>query len=176
MQLMPQPSATCAATCCARTLAAALLVAGLALPMPTVADEISELPPQLAEKVDQAQKACSDFENGQFSLEWGAVSRVDLDGDLQLDWVLNESFFACSSAVSLFCGTGGCVSHFLVGDRVGSLQNEGWQMSDIGPHRVLLADVHGAQCGGIGPNPCVTASVWDAEGGVWRSAGAEWEN
>jgi hypothetical protein len=158
-----------------RTCAAALIAAVIALPMLAVASDISDLPAPLQEKVDQAQKACSDFENGQFPLERGAVKRVDLDGDLQADWVLNEVFFACSSAVSLYCGTGGCMSHFLVGDVLGSLLNQGWDVVDLGPNRVLLTDVHGSLCGGINPTPCVTASTWDAEDGIWRSIAAEWE-
>jgi len=116
-----------------------------------------------------------DFESGTFSLEWGAVVRVDLDGDLYPDWVLNESGFACSSAMSLHCGTGGCLSHFLIGQEVHSLLNQGWDIVTFAPHRVLLADVHGSQCGGINPTSCTVASIWDAEAKRWRSAAAEWE-
>ncbi len=139
------------------------------------AQDLSDLPSQLLEKVEAAQQACSDFENGQFALEFGAVHRVDLDGDYYLDWVLDEVGFACSSAVSLYCGTGGCMSHFLVGDRMSSLLNRAWEMTNIGRDRVLLADVHGSQCGGINPTPCIVASAWDAEEKVWRSTVAQWE-
>ncbi len=139
------------------------------------AQDLSGLPTQLLEEVEAAQQACSDFENGQFALELGAIHRVDLDGDIQRDWVLDEVGFACSTAVSLYCGTGGCMSHFLIGDRMFSLLNQGWDMANIGPFRVLLADVHGSQCGGINPTPCVVASVWDSDEMVWRSTGAEWE-
>ena len=139
------------------------------------AQDLSDLPSQLLEKVEAAQQACSDFENGQFALEFEAVQRVDLDGDIYRDWVLNEAGFACSSAVSLYCGTGGCMSHFLVEDRMFSLLNQGWDMANIGPFRVLLADVHGSQCGGINPTPCIVASAWDPEEKVWRSTVAQWE-
>lgn len=175
MQLISRSRTARASAWIVRAFAAALLAVGLAPPMPAIASEILELSELLQEKVDQAQQACSDFENGQFSLEWGAVTRVDLDGDLKVDWVLNETFFACSSAVSLYCGTGGCMSHFLIGDQLGSLLNQGWEMSDIGRHRVLLAEVHGTQCGGINPTPCVTASTWDKEEKRWRTTSAEWE-
>ncbi|WP_162798521.1 hypothetical protein [Sulfitobacter sp. SK012] len=67
------------------------------------------------------------------------------------------------------------MSHFLIEDHVATQLNQGWEMATIGPYRVLLADVHGTQCGGINPTPCFTASVWDADESVWRSAGAEWE-
>jgi len=176
MQLIQVSSAACATAGTVRTCAAALIAAVIALPMPAVASNISDLPAQFQEKVNQAQQACSDFENGEFALEWGAVARVDLDGDLRPDWVLNEASFACSSAASLYCGTGGCMSHFLVGDVLASLLNQGWDVVDLGPNRVLLTDVHGSQCGGINPTPCFAASTWDKEGGAWRSTSAEWEN
>ena len=136
---------------------------------PGQAHDLSTLPNPLAEKVEAAQKACADFENGEFVLEWGAVSRVDLDGDLRPDWVLNDSAFACSSAASLYCGTGGCESHFLVGDTVISLLNQGWDVVTFGQNRVLLTDVHGSRCGGINPTPCVEALAWDRETKAWRS-------
>ena len=133
------------------------------------AQDLSILPKSLAEKVEAAKKACADFENGQFALEWGAVSRVDLDGDLRPDWVLNDYGFACSSAASLYCGTGGCESHFLVVDTVTSLLNQGWDVVTFGRNRVLLIDVHGSRCGGINPTPCVEALTWDQEAKAWRS-------
>ena len=142
---------------------------------PAVSADVSQLPPLLQEKVEAAEKACAAFEDGEFDLEWGAVVRVDLDGDRYHDWVLNESGFACSTAASLFCGTGGCMSHFLVQEELHSLLNQGWDVVDLGPDRVLLADVHGSQCGGVNPTPCVSASTWDTEEKRWRTTGAEWE-
>lgn len=156
------------------TVALSLIAAAICTG-PAIAQDWSELPQQLLEKVEAAKRACSDFENGQFALEFGAVQRVDLDGDIYRDWVLDEAGFTCSSAVSLYCGTGGCMSHFLVEDRMFSLLNQGWDMADIGPFRVLLADVHGSQCGGINPTPCIVASAWDPEEKVWRSSAAQWE-
>lgn len=148
--------------------AAFLLVIGL-VASTSAAQELSSLPEGLAYKVEAAREACADFENGQFAMEWGSVSRVDLDGDLRLDWVLDESTFACSTAASLFCGTGGCESHFLVGGTVTSMLNQGWDVLTFGRHRVRLLDVHGSRCGGINPTPCVQSLVWDQEAKVWRS-------
>lgn len=139
------------------------------------AHEAAELPSALQARVDAAAQACADFENGEFVLEAGAIVRTDLDGDLQADWVLNERYFACSSAASLYGGTGGSLSHFLVGDHVTSLLNQGWEMRNLGPNRVLLAEVHGTQCDAVGYTSCVTAAVWDSEASAWRSAAAQWE-
>ena len=152
-----------------------VLLAVATLAFPLYAQDLNELPPALAEKLAAAEKSCSEFDNGTFSVAFGAVKRTDLDGDLQPDWALDEAGFACSSAASLFCGTGGCMSHFLIGDSLSSILNQGWDMTQIGPFHVLLIDVHGSQCGGINPTPCIVAGVWDASENQWRSAAAEWE-
>jgi hypothetical protein len=140
-----------------------------------VAEDLLALPGKLQEKVTAAARACAAFENGDFAMLPGAVVRTDLDGDLRADWVLNERYFACSSAASLYGSTGGTMSHFMVGKHVASMLNQGWEMRFLGTNRVLLAEVHGTLCNAYGYTPCVTASVWDAEAGVWRSAAANWE-
>jgi len=132
------------------------------------AQELAGLPAPLVEKVTAARETCASFDGGEFALEWGAVTRTDLDGDLYPDWALDESGFSCSTAASIYCGTGGCVSHFLVGDVLTSLRNRGWTVATIGRDRVLLTDVHGSRCGGINPTPCFLAHAWDAEDKVWR--------
>ncbi|WP_171233595.1 hypothetical protein [Ruegeria sp. HKCCA4812] len=152
-----------------------VLVSGLVWTSPAVAADVSQLPPGLQAKVDLAARACAEFNDGQFDIAWGAVERVDLDGDLQRDWVLNESGFACSSAASLYCSTGGCMSHFWISEEVHSLLNQGWTVVDFGSQRIVLADVHGSDCEGINPTPCVSASVWDAEAKTWRSTSGSWE-
>lgn len=141
----------------------------LLMPVGVAAQDLSTLPAPLQIKVELARQACAAFERGRFQLDWGAVSKVDLDGDSQMDWVLNESGFSCSSASSLYCGTGGCESHFLIGSTLTSLLNRGWSVVPFGPQRVLLTDVHGSRCGGINPTPCVMALVWDADHKRWRS-------
>ena len=142
------------------------------MPLAASALDLTGLPAALAEKVTAARQACADNGNGEFALEWGAVTRTDLDGDLQPDWVLDESAYACSTAVSLFCSTGGCVSHFLVGDVVASFRNQGWTLVTFGRNRVLLTRVHGSDCGGNSPTPCFVARAWDPEAKVWQSVEA----
>ena len=88
---------------------AALVTALATLPLAANALDLTGLPAALAEKVTAARQACADNGNGEFALEWGVVTRTDLDGDFQPDWVLDESAYACSTAVSMFCSTGGCV-------------------------------------------------------------------
>ena len=58
-----------------------------------------ELPAPLAAELDRARADCAGFEAGQFTLEDGAVSRVDLDGDGAPDWVLYSRFFSWTLAI-----------------------------------------------------------------------------
>lgn len=152
-----------------------MAIAGVVSSTALRAEDISALPQQLQDKISIAKEACAEFNRGQFALEWGAIERVDLDGDLRADWVLNERAFACSTAASIYGGTGGSMSHFLVDGKLKSLMNRGWQAVTFGRDRVVLADVHGSECGGINPTPCVTSSVWDNEVKEWRSTSAKWE-
>ena len=145
------------------------------MPLAASALDLTGLPAALAEKVTEARQACADNGNGEFALEWGAVTRTDLDGDLQPDWVLDESAYACSTAASLFCSTGGCLSHFLVGGVVASFRNQGWTLVTFGRNRVLLTRVHGSDCGGNSPTPCFVARAWDPEAKLWQSVEARTE-
>ena len=153
----------------------AAMVLATSLASSPAAAEIANIPSALQTKIDAARAECASFDSGEFALEEGAVQRVDLDGDNADDWVVNEGRFACSTAASLYGGTGGSMSHFLIGSTLASIQNQGWEITQFGPHTVLLARVHGSNCDGINPTPCVTSSVWDEEAKVWRSASAAWE-
>ena len=151
-----------------------LILLWLSMLMPAAhATDLTGLPQPLADRVAAARQACADVNHGEFALEWGAVSRTDLDGDDRPEWVVDESAFSCSTAVSLFCGTGGCTSHFLVGRVITSLLNQGWTIATFGRKRILLLDVHGSDCGGNSWTPCVVAYTWDAEAGGWRSVSAK---
>ena len=136
---------------------------------------IEDLPFKLKEKIAQAAETGRELDNGEFYLDWGGVVHADFDGDRHPDWALNESSFACSTAASLYCGTGGCMSHFLVGEVMSSLFNQGWEMVSVAEKRYLVANVHHSKCGGINPTPCATISIWDSEAQTWRTAAATWE-
>ena len=148
---------------------AALITALTTLPLAANALDLTGLPAALAQQVTAARQACADNGNGEFALEWGAVTRTDLDGDLSPDWVLDESAYACFTAVSMYCSTGGCMSHYLVGDVVTSFRNQGWTLVSFGRTPVLLTREHGSACGGNSPAPCFGARAWDPEAKAWRS-------
>ncbi len=147
-----------------RFLAAILLIA-----LVPIVRGSADLPAPLAERIDATRKSCHDYREGELDLDRAAVQRVDLDGDGEADWVVDEFAFRCPTAASLFCNTGGCLSHFLVAGKTVSFRNQGWETVGFGRYRVLLLDRHGSDCGGANPTPCVSAHVWDADNGSWRS-------
>ena len=109
--------------------------------------------------IAEARKACEGFENGKFDAG-DAVRQVDLDGDGAMDTVVDESKFSCSSAASMYCGTGGCMLHTIVGDKKNSFQAEGWRMTDWDGRPILLLARDGGWCGGAGSQLCFQAIYW----------------
>ena len=111
--------------------------------------------------VDRAAAACRALDDGEFD-PGNAVSQIELRsqfGSVQAELV-DESAYACSSAASLFCGTGGCMLHVVVEGEVKSWQATGWKLIDWGPDRILLIGRDGGWCGGAGAEVCYEAIVW----------------
>ena len=106
-----------------------------------------------------ARADCESFEGGVFD-PGNAVNAVDLTGDGALDSLVDEGAFSCTSAASLYCGSGGCMLHAVVGDGVTSWQATGWQVIDWGQARILLIGRDGGWCGGIGAEACFEALNW----------------
>ena len=109
--------------------------------------------------ISKAREACESYENGTFN-QGKAVSKIDLTDDGVLDTVIDESQFQCSSAKSLYCGSGGCTLHTIVDDDVWSFQAEGWRMMDWDGRPILLIARDGGWCGGAGAQVCYEAVVW----------------
>lgn len=126
-----------------------------------LAQDIPDLPPSLQTALDTARTECASFENGTLDVPWGAVARTDLTGNGETDIVLDLGKLACSSAASLYCGTGGCTVLFSVGDTVTERLSKGWTVQRFAHLTVVLNQIHGANCGGTNLNPCVEALVWD---------------
>jgi len=113
-----------------------------------------------AKIISEAREACESFENGTFD-DGKAVSKMDLTDNGILDTVIDESKFDCSSAKSLYCGSGGCKLHAIVGDDVWSFQAEDWRMIDWDGRPILLVARDGLWCGGdAGAQVCYEAIVW----------------
>lgn len=109
--------------------------------------------------ISKAREACESYENGTFD-SGKAVSKIDLTGDGNMDTVIDESDFHCSSSRSLYCGSGGCMLHAIVDGEVWSFQAEGWRMTDWDGRPILLIARDGGWCGGAGAQVCYEAVVW----------------
>jgi hypothetical protein len=139
----------------AACLLAAILVSGPAATQP------ADLPTPLLARLDALRADCAGFEGGALTLGEDAISRPDLNGDGNADWALDTHAMTCSSAASLFCGTGGCSVSFMVGDVLTERLAKGWRLVQFGPFPTLLLQVHGTNCGGTNQNTCIEALVWD---------------
>ena len=140
----------------------AFLPLTLALLAPGAA-QAQDLPAALQAEIDTARADCAAFEDGTLEVPWGATTRTDLTGDGAMDLVLDLGQLRCSSAASLYCGTGGCSVLFAVGDTVTRRLSKGWSVERMGPLTVVLNQRHGNDCGGTNLRPCVEAMVWSPE-------------
>ena len=113
---------------------------------------------QTANKIiDTARNACT-LEKGQFNAAQTAVTNVDLNADGKLDEIIDEGKFSCSTASSLYCGTGGCMLHLIVGDRDYRLLSQTWTQADLGKTKIVITAVHWSECNY--KSPCVRVVFW----------------
>lgn len=148
------------------TLCTTLAVAGLCLTGPAMAQDI---PAPFVDLLTKRAADCNHFEFGTMTVEDGALQQIDLNGDGALDHVLDEHHLRCSTAASLYCGTGGCSVSFLVNEALDTRLTKGWQVTAFSPMTVVLLQKHGSDCGGTNVNPCVEALVWDGELNAFNS-------
>ena len=117
--------------------------------------------PQAKQLIDRAAADCQSFENGEFDAG-NAVSAIELSsqfGAVEAE-LIDESQFACSSAASLYCGTGGCMLNLVLDGKMSAWQATGWKLIEWGPDRILLIGRDGGWCGGAGAEVCYEAVVW----------------
>ncbi|MGD9095721.1 MAG: hypothetical protein PVJ58_07410 [Chromatiales bacterium] len=119
----------------------------------------AEYSPAVAEILRKAESQCAGFEGGQFHMEESAVSAHDFTGDGLPEEVVDASQFACSTAASMWGGTGGTLLWVVVDGKPYEFLTHRWRVVDMDGQNVLLLAVHSSQCGDtIGP--CYRALVW----------------
>lgn len=123
----------------------------------------AETPAAIQDLLDRAAADCAGFENGTLHIGKDALARIDL-GTAEPGWALDTLHLSCSSAASLFCGTGGCTVRFAAGPHSTDVLSKGWAVVDFGDRRVVVSQVHGANCGGTNLNFCALAVTLDDEG------------
>lgn len=125
----------------------------------------ADLPKSLRAEIDSAEQMCREIEGGRLELRQGALSIADLTGDGSADdWVLDQAYFDCSSAASLYCGSGGCGIFFAVNGISTATFAQGWALADEQGRRVIWLRIHGSGCGGTNLTACFQKMVWTGQG------------
>ncbi len=114
--------------------------------------------------INTARDECRSLENGTLEVGENAVVEIDLTGDGKANTLIDASEFMCTTAASLFCGTGGCALSAVVDGTPHEFLAKGWRVVKMYDFPVLLLAVHGSECGGSGLRRCIKALSW-SEGG-----------
>jgi hypothetical protein len=109
------------------------------------------------EIIETGRKACI-LEKGMFNVSDEAIKNVDLNADNKPDEIIDEGKFSCSTASSLYCGTGGCMLHLIVDDKDYKLLSQRWALAELGSARVVITAIHWSQCNY--KTPCLRSVVW----------------
>lgn len=121
--------------------------------------------------IEEAREICRSFDNGVLETGSGAISRVDLTGNGKPDEIVDHGEFSCSTAASLFCGTGGCSMTAIADGQPFEFLTKAWKVAVWDGQPILLLVVHGSECGGDNLRRCYRAEVWSENG--FRSVGQE---
>ena len=115
--------------------------------------------PIATEIVQNAKRNCNSFENGVFHSTEQTITLHDFTGDGRPEEVVDASQFSCSTALTLWGGTGGTYLWVIVDNQALEFLAHSWQIVDADGQKVLLLAVHSSECSdSIGP--CYRAFVW----------------
>ena len=125
---------------------------------------VSAAPPtaQVAQLLARAQQDCAG-EQGRFQATPRAVTRRPLSPKGPVAQVVDASQFSCSTAASLYGGSGGTYLWVVVADQVHELLAHQWQWVTLKGRPVLLLAVHHSQCGPPAA-ACYRAVSFEADG------------
>jgi len=132
----------------------ALLI--MLIPCFTLADK---LPTSAAEIIEQAKLECNSLDSGEFHSTDEAVVQYDFTGDGTNEALVDGAQFSCSTALTLWGGSGGTFLWVVAPDATYEFLAHRWKVIDVDGEKVLLLAVHSSQCSDdIGP--CYRAFVW----------------
>lgn len=110
--------------------------------------------------LEHGRAHCRSISDGEFYAEQGAVTQMDITGDGVSDQIVDASKFACSTAVSPYCGTGGCPLTVIINDQPFTFQAQRWKVVHWDEQPVLLLQVPSAACESNNWQPCIKALTW----------------
>ena len=109
--------------------------------------------------IEKAKQDCKGFDNGSFEVTEKAVIFDDITGDGIQEEFVDGAQFSCSTALSLYGGTGGTYLWIVVEGKRHEFLTHKWKIIDFDGQAVILLAVHPYQCSDdIGP--CYRAIVW----------------
>jgi hypothetical protein len=116
-------------------------------------------PPRVTEIIQKAKNECSDFEGGELHVGQQAITYHDLTNDGQPEAIVDAAELSCSTAASLWSGSGGTYLWIIVDGQTYEYLAHKWRVIDVDGHQVLLLAVHFSACGeSVGP--CYRTLVW----------------
>jgi hypothetical protein len=123
------------------------------------------LPKVVQDAVEKNNKECEEGKKPVFKP--GFLTRKDINGDGKPDYILNYDHFQCDDLVSLFCGTGGCLTEIFVTDDdngyvpVWNEMARRIRFAVVSKRPAMLIDLHGSACGRIGAERCAMTLYWN---------------
>ena len=119
----------------------------------------------LANKIiEEARQDCQSFEDGKLTLGENVYTQIDVTGDGKPDEAIDFSEISCSTAASLYCGTGGCSLEVIADGKSTRFLTKDWKVFVWDEQPILMLIVHGSECGGNNLRRCYRATVWTEQG------------
>ena len=120
---------------------------------------VSEVSADQEKIIQNAKNECINASNGEFYMSEQAVTLHDLTGDGKPEKIIDASHFSCSTALSLWGGSGGTYLWVIVDGKKYEFLAHKWKIVEMDDQKVLLLAVHSSECSDtIGP--CYRAFVW----------------
>ena len=133
----------------------AVLFSIIFIPYPLLARELSSS----AAVIERAQQECSSLDNGEFHSSDKAIALFDFTGDGSPEELIDAAQFSCSTAATMWGGSGGTFLWVVAPDKTYEFLAHKWRVVDVDGQSVLLLAVHSSQCSDeVGP--CYRAFVW----------------
>ena len=115
--------------------------------------------PIATEIIQKAKNECDELDDGKFNATEQAITLHDFTGDGRPEEVVDASQFSCSTAVSMWGGSGGTYLWVIVDGKTYEFLAHKWRVVDVDGQKVLLLAVHSSECSDtIGP--CYRSLVW----------------
>jgi hypothetical protein len=144
------------------------LAAGLVMAFVAIGCSAQKLPkkteaealPTATAIMQQAKKDCEKVNGGEFNSTERTVTLHDFTGDGRPEEVVDASQFACSTAASLWGGTGGTPLWVIVDGKAHEFKALQWKVVDSGKKKILKLALNPSECGDSS-GACYRTLTWD---------------